>query len=262
MRITLIGHMTVMIDMDGVFFLTDPWFGPCNFAERMLAPRLRAPYMEPADIPPIDAMLVSHNHIDHFDALAIELARRTGCTIIGSARTARRAEKNGLKKVVALKRGNETDFKGIRIRAVHAEHPLASDAIGFIVMGTGSIYFSGDTRFSHETIYDLSGFPIDTALAQAACARYPLAGRDGMDLTDLTHFAELVKPSWTIPLHLDCIGKWLDIGRNVRIMNDNKDQVSMTLDGWIRTMASKSLGAKILEPGKPWQPARKEANAG
>lgn len=261
MRITLIGHMTVMIDMDGVFFLTDPWFGPCNFVERMLAPRLRAPYMESADIPSIDAMLISHNHIDHFDALAIELARRTECTVIGSERTARRAEKNGLKRVVALKRGNETDFKGICIRAVHAEHPLASDAIGFAVKGSSSIYFSGDTRFSQETIDDLSGFPIDTALAQAACARYPFAGRDGMDLTDLTHFAKLTKPSWTIPLHLDCTGKWLDIARGVRIMNDNKDQVSVTLNGWIRTMASKSLGAKILEPGKPWQPAQKDADA-
>lgn len=262
MKITLIGHMTVLIEIQGVNFLTDPWFGPCNIVERILAPRLRTPFMEPADIPPIDAMLVSHNHIDHFDALSIGLARRTGCTIIGSERTARRAEKNGLKKVAALKRGDRIDFMGMSIHAVNAEHPLATDAIGFAVNGFYSIYFSGDTRLSQKTLNDLSGFSIDVALAQAACAHYPFAGSDGMDLTDLTRFAQQVRPSWTIPLHLDCIGKWLDHGRGIRIMKDNQDEVSGTLKDWTVEMASKSLGAKILESGKPWRPSGKDADAG
>jgi len=256
MEITLSGHMTVLIDIGGVHFLTDPWFGPCNLFERILAPRLMPPFMGLDNIPPIDAMIVSHNHIDHFDATAIDLARRTGCTVIGSTKAVRRAIKNGIDNTIALKHGDEINFKGVSIHAVYAAHPLASDAIGFAVRKSGTIYFSGDTRFSQEIIDPLSGFHVDIALVQAACARYPFAGKDGMDLTDIMLFAEKVRPSWTIPLHLDCIGKWLDPGRGIRIRKENKEEVSEALRDWTGVMKSKSLGAKILEPGKPWQPVK------
>jgi L-ascorbate metabolism protein UlaG (beta-lactamase superfamily) len=39
MRLTLIGHMTVWIELDGVGILTDPWFGPHGRLERRLAPQ-------------------------------------------------------------------------------------------------------------------------------------------------------------------------------------------------------------------------------
>jgi L-ascorbate metabolism protein UlaG (beta-lactamase superfamily) len=261
MKITLIGHMTVLLEIDGVHFLTDPWFGPMNLVERILAPRLAGPSKTSDEISGIDAMLVSHNHIDHFDAKAIELARRTGCTVIVSKGVAKRAVKSGLQNVVALQEGEMTEFRGIGIHAVHAEHPLAGDAIGLVANGSRSAYFSGDTRLSQKTIDDLSKFDIDVALAQGACAWYPFAGKDGMDLADLTHFAELASPGWTVPLHLDCIGKWLDHMGGVRISKDNPSQVSDTLLKWKSMMSSKSLGAKLLKHGEEWEPSGKETDA-
>jgi hypothetical protein len=261
MRITLIGHMTVLLEIDGVHFLTDPWFGPLNLLERILAPRLARPSRESEEISGIDAMLVSHNHIDHFDAAAIELARRTCCTVIGSKGVAKRARRSGLDNVVALQEGEMTEFRGICIHAVHAEHPLAGDAIGLVACGSRSVYFSGDTRLSQRTINDLSGFNIDVALAQGACAWYPFAGKDGMDLPDLTHFAGLASPGWTVPLHLDCIGKWLDHSCRVRISRDNPAQVCDTLVKWANIMSSKSLGARLLGHGEEWEPYGKETDA-
>jgi L-ascorbate metabolism protein UlaG (beta-lactamase superfamily) len=262
MRITLIGHMTVLLEIDELCFLTDPWFGPCNLVEKILAPRLVSPSKTFEEISEVDAMLVSHNHIDHFDTRAIELAHRTGCTVIGSQKVAKRAIKCGLKKVIALQAGEMTEFRGISIYAVHAEHPLASDAIGLIVRGSRSVYFSGDTRLSKKTVNDLDRFTIDVALAQGACAWYPFAGKDGMDLPDLTRFAELTAPGWTVPLHLDCIGKWLDHKAAVRISKDNSFQVSDTLLKWKNMMSSKSLGAMLLKHGEPWQPFGEEAGVG
>ncbi|MFN3763727.1 MAG: hypothetical protein ACK4WK_11090, partial [Anaerolineae bacterium] len=52
MRLTLIGHMTVRVELDGVAFLTDPWFGPRTWLERRLAPRTRAPPHTPPGKPP------------------------------------------------------------------------------------------------------------------------------------------------------------------------------------------------------------------
>ena len=261
MKITLIGHMTVLLEIDGVNFLTDPWFGPCNLVEKFLAPRLVRPSKESEEISGIDAMIVSHNHIDHFDSMAIELAHRTGCTVIGSQKVAKRAVKCGLKNVVALQEGKMTEFRGICIHAVHAEHPLASDAIGLVANGSRSVYFSGDTRLSQKTINDLSGFNIDVALAQGACAWYPFAGKDGMDLPDLTQLAELASPGWTVPLHLDCIGKWLDHSAGVRISKDNPSQVNDALIKWKNLMSSKSHGAMLLKYGEEWEPYGKDTDA-
>jgi L-ascorbate metabolism protein UlaG (beta-lactamase superfamily) len=261
MKITLIGHMTVLLEIDGVNFLTDPWFGPCNLVEKMLAPRLVRPSKTSEELSGIDAMLVSHNHIDHFDAKAIELARRTCCTVIGSKGVAKRAVKCGLKNVVALQEGDMTEFRGIHINGVHAEHPLARDAIGLVARGSRSVYFSGDTRLTQKTINDLSGFNIDVALAQGACAWYPFAGKDGMDLPDLTHFAELLSPGWTVPLHLDCIGKWLDHSGRVRISKDNPAQVYDALFKWKNMMSSKSHGAMLLKHGEEWEPFGKVTDA-
>lgn len=252
--------MTVLIEIDGVRFLTDPWFGPCNHLEKILAPRLAGPSITPDEITGIDAMLVSHNHIDHFDLKAIELARRTGCMVIGSIRVARRAEKCGLKNVKSLSEGDMFIFNGISLHAIHAEHPLASDAIGFVVQGSRSVYFSGDTRLSQKTINGLMPFSLDVALVQAACAYYPLFGKDGMDLRDATHFARLAAPKFTVPLHLDCAGKWLDRKGRVQITRDSASQVNETLKKWEMLMSSKSLGAKVLIAGETWHPERVEAD--
>jgi L-ascorbate metabolism protein UlaG (beta-lactamase superfamily) len=254
MEITLIGHMTVLIELDGVRFLTDPWFGPCNIVEKILAPRLVSPFIGAEEMARIDAMLVSHNHIDHFDERAIGLARRTGCTVIGSTGVARRAEKSGLKNVIALREGDTAGFRGVEIFAVHAEHPLAADAIGTVVRGSKTAYFSGDTRLSQKTVDGLSRFSISVALAQGACAWYPLAGKDGMDLPDLIRFAELVGPEWTVPLHLDCVGKWPDRRAGVRITRDNQTQVMDALMKWKCLMESKGRRAMVLWHGKPWNP--------
>jgi len=148
MRLTLIGHMTVRIELDGIALLTDPWFGPRTWLERRLAPRTLPPALSPEEITALDALLVSHHHIDHLDEPALMLARRLGCAVIGSQGAARQARRAGVRDVVPLRAGETTTLGPLTIHAVPAEHPLASDAVGFVVIGTHSVYFSGDTRWT------------------------------------------------------------------------------------------------------------------
>ncbi len=83
MRLTLIGHMTVHILLDGMALLTDPWFGPHGWLERHLAPRILPPALPPDQITPLNALIVSHNHLDHVDDRSLALARQSGCVVIG-----------------------------------------------------------------------------------------------------------------------------------------------------------------------------------
>ncbi len=148
MRLILIGHMSVRVELDGMALLTDPWFGPRTWLERQLAPRTLPPALSPDEIPTLDALLVSHHHIDHLDEPALALARRLGCTVIGSEKAARRARRAGIRETVALRPGEKASLGPLTVHAVPADHPLASDAVGFVVLGSQNLYFSGDTRWT------------------------------------------------------------------------------------------------------------------
>jgi L-ascorbate metabolism protein UlaG (beta-lactamase superfamily) len=72
LRITWIGHSTVLIQTAGLNIITDPFFSkrasPFQFAGPM---RVRDAGIEIANLPPIDIILLSHNHYDHLDLPAL-----------------------------------------------------------------------------------------------------------------------------------------------------------------------------------------------
>ena len=133
-----------------------------------------------------------------------------------SPKAARRAEKAGVEQALALRRGEQTALGGLTIVAVEAEHPLAGDAVGFVVAGSQSCYFSGDTRFTRGLAADLKPFDLDVALLQAACAHYPILGDDRMSLREAASLARSARPRWTVPLHLHCAAQTHPSSPNLR----------------------------------------------
>lgn len=75
MRVTWIGHATVLVQADGVNILTDPvWsetVGPFGFGPK----RVADPGVRFEDLPRIDLVLVSHNHYDHMDLATLRRLR-------------------------------------------------------------------------------------------------------------------------------------------------------------------------------------------
>jgi L-ascorbate metabolism protein UlaG (beta-lactamase superfamily) len=78
LRATWLGHSTVLIEIDGLRVLTDPVWGPRASPSRLAGPKRFQPVPIPLHaMPPIDVVLVSHDHYDHLDYPTIrELARR------------------------------------------------------------------------------------------------------------------------------------------------------------------------------------------
>src|SRR5262244_3596422 len=62
--VSWIGHATLLVGIRGHWFLTDPMF-----SERLagVMPRQVEPAIAPSELPPLDAILVSHAHFDHLD---------------------------------------------------------------------------------------------------------------------------------------------------------------------------------------------------
>jgi L-ascorbate metabolism protein UlaG (beta-lactamase superfamily) len=67
-QVTFIGHASFLVQMSGVNILIDPcwsrWAGPCPVPGTR---RYVSPAADIGDLPPIDAILISHNHYDHLD---------------------------------------------------------------------------------------------------------------------------------------------------------------------------------------------------
>jgi L-ascorbate metabolism protein UlaG (beta-lactamase superfamily) len=74
LRVTMVGHATLLIQIAGLNILTDPVWSdrasPLSFAGPK---RVTAPGIALDDLPPIDAILLSHNHYDHLDVATLRI---------------------------------------------------------------------------------------------------------------------------------------------------------------------------------------------
>jgi L-ascorbate metabolism protein UlaG (beta-lactamase superfamily) len=72
LRITWVGHSSLLIEIDGHTILTDPvWSQRVSFTQLMGPKRFFNPPIALSDLPPLDAIILSHDHYDHLDKDAI-----------------------------------------------------------------------------------------------------------------------------------------------------------------------------------------------
>lgn len=73
LRITWIGHSTLLIEIDGVRILTDPvWSKRASFTELAGPKRFFDAPIKLTDLPPLNAVIISHDHFDHLDPQAVK----------------------------------------------------------------------------------------------------------------------------------------------------------------------------------------------
>ena len=77
LRVTWLGHSTLLIEIDGLRVLTDPVWGPRASPSRFAGPKRFQPVPVPLRaLPPLDLVIVSHDHYDHLDYPTVrELAK-------------------------------------------------------------------------------------------------------------------------------------------------------------------------------------------
>jgi len=77
LRATWLGHSTVLIEIEGKRILTDPVWGPRASPSRLVGPKRFQPVpVALRSLPPLDAVIISHDHYDHLDYPTIrELAK-------------------------------------------------------------------------------------------------------------------------------------------------------------------------------------------
>lgn len=155
LSITWIGHATLLLQLDGMSVITDPIFAARLFTIKRLAP----PGVALADLPRIDVVLISHNHLDHLDEPSV---RALGpevqyVTPLGLGAWFR---ERGLTQVTELDWWQDVELSArggrVRITLVPAQHWSRRGMLdanlslwgGFVIeSATARCYFSGDTGY-------------------------------------------------------------------------------------------------------------------
>lgn len=196
LRLTYVGHATVLLEIDGVRILTDP------ILRGSLGPLRRAgPTPIPAELGPIDAVLVSHGHPDHFDRASLRGVAGDPLVVVptGMGRATARVGRE-TREVTA---NESVDVGGLRITAVPARHgrwPVhrAARPLGFLIEGSRSIYFAGDTAI-FPSMARLAG-RVDVALLPVG--RWgPPRGPDRLTPASAVDAAVLVGARVAVPIH-------------------------------------------------------------
>jgi L-ascorbate metabolism protein UlaG (beta-lactamase superfamily) len=158
------------------------------------------------DVEALDYILCSHGHFDHF-ADAVELAKRTGATIVGTFELVSFAQSKGVKNGHGMNvgGGHRFDFGYVKLTpAVHSgtiagddEGRYTSVAHGFwLDLGGKRLYHAGDTALIME-LQLLKG-RVDVALL-------PIGDNFTMGPDDAVRAVEFIEPRVVIPMHY---GTW------------------------------------------------------
>jgi L-ascorbate metabolism protein UlaG (beta-lactamase superfamily) len=154
--VTWIGHSTFLLQLPGLSVLTDPMFASHAGPFGLLGPkRSRPPALALGQLPPIDAVLLSHNHYDHLDLSSLRrIARERRPRIITTLGNKAWLETRGVGNVVELDWWQGYDMPDVEVTCTPAQH-FSSRTLwdrnrtlwgGFgLKTSAGSIYFAGDS---------------------------------------------------------------------------------------------------------------------
>ena len=85
LRVTWLGHSTMLIEIDGVRILTDPVWGPRASPSALIGPKRFQPVpISLREMPPVDVVVVSHDHYDHLDYPTIRALAKTSVPFVTS----------------------------------------------------------------------------------------------------------------------------------------------------------------------------------
>lgn len=122
---TWIGHATVLLQMGGLNILTDPMFSQRSSPVQWIGPRRVMDPALPIDaLPPLDVVLLSHNHYDHLDRLSVKrIARQhSRATWIVPLGLGAYLRKWSVPNIVELDWWQETVSNGLRVTATPSQH--------------------------------------------------------------------------------------------------------------------------------------------
>jgi L-ascorbate metabolism protein UlaG (beta-lactamase superfamily) len=164
LRVTWLGHSTVLIEIEGLRVLTDPVWGPRASPSRLVGPKRFQPVpVALRALPPIDLVVVSHDHYDHLDYPTIRQLRKQSVPFVTSLGVGAHLEAWGVapERIVELDWWESYSLPGaaLTVSAAPSQH-FSGRTMGtrnttlwsswVIRSASNAVFFSGDTGLTTE----------------------------------------------------------------------------------------------------------------
>src|SRR5580692_6040620 len=190
LRATWLGHSTVLIEIDGLRVLTDPVWGPRASPSSLAGPKRFQPVPVSLDeMPPVDLVIVSHDHYDHLDYPTIRELAKLDVPFVTSLGVGAHLEAWGVdaQRIVELDwwESHQVPNSGLIVTAAPSQHFSGRGLkdrnrtlwSSFVIRGERhAVFFSGDTGLTteYQTIRDRLG-PFDLVMLEVG-ALHPAWG--------------------------------------------------------------------------------------
>jgi L-ascorbate metabolism protein UlaG (beta-lactamase superfamily) len=219
-RITHIGGPTVLIEVGGWRLLTDPTFDPpgqkYDFGWGTSSIKLIGPAIAPDDLPPIDVVLLSHDHhgdnLDPAGRALLPVAEVVVTTTSGAERLGGAARGLTAWQSTSLEAPGRPAIEVTATPCRHGpplSHPLIGDVVGFALrwdgQQQGEVWISGDTVLYGGVREVADRLSVGTAILHLGGVQFPVTGpaRYTMTAAGAVELLGLIRPHTTIPVHYE-----------------------------------------------------------
>ncbi|WP_222271878.1 MBL fold metallo-hydrolase [Modestobacter marinus] len=217
MRLTHIGGPTLLIEVAGWRLLTDPTFDPPGrqyaFGWGTGSRKLVGPALQPDELPPVDAVLLSHDHHgDNLDdagralllTVPVVVTTASGAARLGGGARGLRPWETTVLAAPGRPR--------LTVTATPARHgpplsrPVAGDVVGFVVRHSwddGALWISGDTVLFRGLRDVAARVRVDTAVLHLGGVRFPVTGpvRYSMTGREAVRLCRQLDATTVVPVH-------------------------------------------------------------
>lgn len=251
MQVTQVRNATLLVHYAGIRFLIDPMLAPKNTYpgfEGMANSHLRNPLVElpipMATLLDVDAVIVTHDHLDHWDPAAQQLVPKHLPLFVQHQQDADTIRASGFEDVRLL--GESGEYAGIRLQRTGGQHgsdrimALLGDRLGevsgvvFSHPEEKTLYLAGDTVWNEQVAQSLAQHRPEVVILNCGDAQVPGLGAIIMNKEDVLAVHRAAPQATLIASHMEAVNHALLSRRELRdylVEHGMQERVRVPEDG-------------------------------
>jgi L-ascorbate metabolism protein UlaG (beta-lactamase superfamily) len=218
-RLTLIRHATLVVEIAGRRLMIDPMLDPANARgpvrgtpDERPNPLVNLPVPASEAVAGVEAVLLTHTHVDHFDAAGVTTVP-PGIPWLCQPEDVADLQPIGL-QVMPVPAGAPVTWEGVTVWRTGGEHGRTEEVIrglapvsGFVVSAEGepTLYVAGDTVWCDPVAQAIAAHDPDAIVVNAGAATFLNGGTVTMEASDVVAVAEAAPRARVVAVHMEAI---------------------------------------------------------
>ncbi len=250
MRLTLLRHATLVLETGGHRLIVDPMLDPAAARAPVRGtPQERPNPLVPLPLAPdeavagVDAVLLTHTHVDHLDALGVSALLPLGVPWFCQPGDLGDLGEIGIPGLRPVPDAEPLVWEGLTIHRTggrHGREPEAVQALGpvsgFVVAAPGepTVYIAGDTVWCPEVEQALAAHSPEVVVVNAGGARFLHGGTITMEADDVIAVCTAAPGARVVAVHMEAVNHCLELRAELagRVRDAGlADRVAIPADG-------------------------------